>query len=236
MTGILPWTEQDWVHFTRLWFRSFSQQRFCEGGDVALPFSKRRFEGEFLTPNLDKEVTRWHSGWKGSFQVLLLFFESSFDSEFTQATLWRGPWWLFATGNMLHIMLWQSNMMTAWGIHQCISLDIDDFRSPDLEDLFALVAHTMQDEYETHSCFSREASIELRECQSHGLWILVNTKTNSYPRKTPDVNWQNNWHIRQLEHSTIQKRDIQNHSFFSTSTFDGRVPGTLGSHDHRWPP
>lgn len=134
MTGILPWTEPDWVHFIRLWF--------CEGGDVALPFSKRRSRGDFLTPNLDKEVPRWHSGWKGSSQeaasfdvaVFIFFFESCFDLEFTQATLWRGPWWLFATGNMLHIMLWQSKMMTAWGIHQCISIGIDDFWSPDLED------------------------------------------------------------------------------------------------------
>lgn len=89
--------------------------------------------------------------------------------------------------------------------------------------LFALVAHTMQDEYETHSCFSREASIETRECQSHELWILVNTTTNSYPRKNPDVNWQDNWHVRQLEHSTIQ-----NHSaFFSTSTFWWTCAGHL---------
>lgn len=93
--------------------------------------------------------------------------------------------------------------------------------------LFALVAHTMQDEYETHSCFSREASIETRECQSHELWILVNTTTNSYPRKNQmstgkTTGTSDNWSIQPFKITAL---------FFQRPPFDGRVPGTLGSHD-----
>ena len=57
-------------------------------------------------------------------------------------------------------------------------------------------------------------------------------KQTATQEKNPDVNWQDNWHIRTtgaFNHS--EAGIIQNHSFFSTSTFDGRVPGTLGSHD-----
>lgn len=101
--------------------------------------------------------------------------------------------------------------------------------------LFALVAHTMQDEYETHSCFSREASIELRECQSMPITWAVDScqyKNKQLPKKNPRCQL-----ARQLAHQTTgafnhsEAGIIQNHSFFSTSTFDGRVPGTLGSHD-----
>ena len=65
----------------------------------------------------------------------------------------------------------------------------------------------MQDEYEAHGCFSREASIEIRECQSHELWIVVNTKKATQEKSKTKH--------RQLDHSTHSEAgNIQSQPFF----------------------